>query len=809
MADGYFYLGKELAEGEDSISTDSPNYDYKVNHLTTHAMVLGMTGSGKTGLCLDMMEEAIGENVPLIIVDPKGDISNLSLLFPEFSAEDFAPWVNPTEAVKKGMSLEDYAADVANTWKKGTGSWGVTPEQIKNIKEKADLKIFTPGSSAGNRISILEGFKKPEGDFEADEEEMIEKIRNSVSALLALLDVDNDPLKSKPHILISNIIEHYWRLGRSLSIEDLIINLQKPPIRKMGVFDIDQVIDEKERTELAYEINNIVASPGFRFWTTGTPLNAEVLYTPTSGKVPVNIFYIAHLSDSERMFFLTLLLNEIVYWMRRQKGAGQLKYMFYMDEIFGYLPPYPKNPPSKQPLLTLLKQARAFGLGLVLATQNPKDIDYKGLTNMGTWFVGKLQAQGDRERVMEGLSGLTDAKGNPLDDSELNDIITRLGSRRFLVKNVHRAGVKRFQTRWAMSYLAGPLSREQVKSLTRDSKKASNAAQPPLQAAAFQSPVPQPAVPHAAAPPPPGAASAPGPGSVHLLSYEPKPGYAISAIYGRDPAPGSYYSSRIYLDGEVIFDEQKLGAYIRKPFYIIAPLMASVNWDDADIRETAVSFDQQPHPNIAGYEPLETEVNYTMLRRLQSSLKNHLFANLTLEAFANKELNLVSNPDESREAFKLRCRDVVEKSIDKELEKVKEKYERKIDRIEDRMEREEMGIARLKREHSSKRTEEFLSAGESVLGLLLGKSSRRGLSAAARKRRSTSAAAGRVKEKKARLSQLEEDLLELKEELEDKVADIEDELYEKADAVEPLEIRLEKNDIIISHLALLWMPVKK
>jgi hypothetical protein len=782
MPDGKFYLGRETSPKDQTLTDES--YLYKADHLTTHSIVFGMTGSGKTGLCVDLLEEAIEEDVPIIIIDPKGDLTNLALMFPDFSPEDFLPWVSPVEATKKGKSLEEYAADMAEKWKKGVGSWGIDAEYMRTIKDKADVKVFTPGSSAGMRISILEGFKKPEADFEDDEEGMVEKIRNTVSALLALLDVDNDPLKSKPHILISNIIEYYWRMGRSVTIEELIINIQKPPIKKLGVFDVDQLMDEKERTELSFQINNVIASPSFRFWTAGAPLSAETLYRKDGKKIPVNIFYIAHLSDNERMFFVTLLFNEIVYWIRRQSGSGNLKYLLYMDEIFGYLPPYPKNPPSKTPLLTLLKQARAFGLGVVLATQNPKDIDYKGLTNMGTWFVGKLLAEGDRERVMEGLGGVAMASGDSVKPSQLQDMIAALGSRRFLVKNVHAKGIKTFQTRWAMSYLAGPLTREQIKKLTGEQKKALKAQK--------------------AAAPQPEAAPKKKKSKVHVLPYAPKTDVPMEYLYDNSSAAGGYYSPHLYMDGEIIFDDNRMGLYVRKTYFVAAPIKASINWRKAALEEEPVEYDDEPAEGIDGFEPFKVQLNYSLVKRLQSSFKDFIFSNLSLELFANKELNLVSGVEETREAFGQRCRDVVEKMIDKEVEKKKDYYGTRIKRLQDRYEREELKVKKLESEHQSKRAEELVSAGESILGLLLGGRSRRGLSSAARRRRMTSSAATKVKMGKTKLAQLEEDIQALQEELEDKVADIEDSFYEKADDIKPLEVRLEKNDIIISRQALLW-----
>ncbi len=789
MADGMFYLGKELTGKGEELGKD---YLLDADDLTTHAMVLGMTGSGKTGLCLDLVEEAIEAEIPLIIIDPKGDITNLALMFPEFTAADFQPWVAPEEAEKKGITLEQYAAETAAKWKKGLESWGITKEKVQKIKDNADIRIFTPGSSTGLPISILEGFQKPDMAFEDDIEIMVERIQNAVSALLALLDVDNDPLKSKPHILISNIIEHYWRLGRSLSIEDLIVNLQNPPFKKLGAFDIDQLIEPKERAELAFKINNIIASPTFRFWTAGMPLAAETLYKRSNGRTPVNIFYIAHLTESERMFFLTLLLNEVVYWIRMQSGSSKLKYLFYMDEIFGYLPAYPQNPSSKKPLLLLLKQARAFGLGLILATQNPKDIDYKGLTNMGTWFIGKLQAEGDRERVMEGLSGLSTEAGQTISLNDVKQMMAALATRRFLVKNVHTAGLKTFQSRWAISYLAGPLSRPQLKLIAH---------KPEGTASSFMKPTPS----QTEAAYTPGAVTATtGQTGPHLLGYMPQTELALESFFDHSNPAGSYYAPELYMDGELIFDDTKLGIYVRKPFYLRTPIVEAPNWRNAQIKEEPIAMVPVAKPNAKGYEPINTKLNFTLMKRIQTSFKEFLFANLAMDFFINKDLNLASKGDETKEAFLQRCRDVVESSINKEVDKLKDTYAHKIERIEDRIQQEKLTVQNLEREHSSKRNEELLSIGESVLGLLMGSKARTGLSSAARKRRATSSVAGRVEVKKTKMSQLQEELQALQQELEDKVADIEDASFKKADNIEPLAIRLEKEDIIISRQAILW-----
>jgi hypothetical protein len=828
---GFFYLGKEFSLDSDKLMDQG--YLYNASDLTTHGVVFGMTGSGKTGLCIDLLEEAINEDIPVIIVDPKGDVANLALVFPELSPGDFKKWVSPAQAQREGKDLDTYAAEVAEKWEKGLNSWGINREDILPLQQKMDLRIFTPGSSAGMPVSIIQGFKAPGPELARDEEGLLEKIRNTVSALLSLLGIGADPLTSQPHILISNIIDHYWRLGRDLSLEELIINIQKPPFQRLGVFEVNQLMDEKERVELAFKINNIVAAPSFRFWKTGMPLSAGCLFEKKAGRVPVNIFYIAHLNDNERMFFLSLLLNDIVDWIRKQPGAVDLKYLFYMDEIYGYLPPYPQNPPSKNPLMILMKQARAFGLGVVLVTQNPKDIDYKALTNTGTWFIGKLQAEMDRERVMEGLRGILDASGDSLDTTEINNLLSSLKKRVFLVKNVHESGVKLFQTRWAISYLAGPLTREQIKELILTEKAVPQqvpmqqqwdvpspvpppgveAAQVPPYVPSFAPPrppySPPPPMPSAVPPPIPTAGPPPGPSSMptrsDLLPFAPQADTPIEYLYESSAdSQGKFYSPYLYLQGEVIFDDNQLGVYVRKKYFTSVPMDANIDWGESQLKETEVEYASVPDPAIMGYETLKTKLNYSTLRNMQSSFKNYLFSQHVLRLLINRDLKLVSEADESEESFRTRCREVVEKMIDKEIEHLKDTYERKIERLGDQIEREKIKVQKLQKEASSKRTEEFLSIGESVLGVLLGGKSVRGLATAARRRRSTASASDRAKLGKTKLSQLEEDILQLQEELEDKIADIEDKYYEKADKVEPFDIRLEKEDIIIARQSILW-----
>jgi len=465
-----FYLGRRYDPSTKKLTTDVVYYDSR--DLVTHAVVVGMTGSGKTGLCINLLEEAILDNIPAIIIDPKGDITNLMLTFPELRQEDFQPWINIDEARRAGMDIPQFAADVAQRWREGLASWGIVPDRMRWLKFASNMSIYTPGSDAGLPVSILASLAAPREGWEANEEGNREKIGAITTALLALVGRNAQPITDKEHVLVSNIFEYQWRRGMSPTLEDIILMVQKPPFQKLGVFPIDEYITEKQRAKLAMDLNNIVAAPSFQSWTNGDPMDIQSLLYLPDGRARVSIFYTAHLNDTERQFFMTLLLENMLSWMRMQSGTTSLRALLYIDEMFGYFPPYPFNPPTKQPILQLLKQARAFGLGLVLATQNPGDLDYKGLSNAGTWFIGRLQSEQDRQRVMTGLEALADVS-NEFNLKEINRLIADIPPRVFLMHNVHdRSGPEMLHTRWAMNYLRGPLTRQQINVLMADQKRA-------------------------------------------------------------------------------------------------------------------------------------------------------------------------------------------------------------------------------------------------------------------------------------------------------------------------------------------------
>ena len=466
---GSFYLGRRFDDAEEVITPDLVMYDAK--DLTTHAVCVGMTGSGKTGLCVSLLEEAAIDGIPAIVIDPKGDMGNLLLNFPGLSAADFRPWVDQSEAARKGMSTDEYASAVADSWKQGLGEWGQDKARVKRLRDSADFVIYTPGSSAGVPLNILGSFAAPEPSAMEDLDVLRERVSATVSGLLALVDVDADPVLSREHILLSNLFELAWSEGRNLDMASLIAEVQSPPIEKVGVMDLETFYPHKDRFELSMRLNNLLASPGFAGWMEGEPLAIQRLLWTEDGKPRISILSIAHLSDSERMFFVTILLNEVISWMRSQAGTPSLRALLYMDEVFGYFPPT-ANPPSKTPMLTLLKQARAFGVGVVLATQNPVDLDYKGLSNAGTWFLGRLQTERDKARVMDGLEGVSASSGAPFDRQKLERTLSGMKSRVFLMHNVHEEEPVLFHTRWAMSYLRGPLTRSQIQTLMSARKDA-------------------------------------------------------------------------------------------------------------------------------------------------------------------------------------------------------------------------------------------------------------------------------------------------------------------------------------------------
>ncbi len=685
---GVFYLGKSKAN-DDLLLYDSKD-------LVTHAVCVGMTGSGKTGLCINLLEEAAIDGIPAIIIDPKGDLCNLLLTFPNLAPEDFAPWV------EEGVD----AAQQAQLWKDGLAKWGEDGERIKRLRDAADFRIYTPGSNAGLPVSILKSFVAPPETIRQDNEALAERINTTVTSLLALIGIDADPVRSREHILLSNILNHEWFAGRDLDIAGLIQKVQTPPITKVGVMELDSYFPAEDRFELAMSLNHLLASPSFASWMEGESLDvAKFLHTQT-GKPRLSIFSIAHLSDAERMFFVSLLLNQVLGWMRTQSGTTSLRAILYMDEIFGYFPPV-ANPPSKLPLLTLLKQGRAFGLGVVLATQNPVDLDYKGLANTGTWFIGRLQTERDKARVLEGLEGIAVGTGQKFDKQAMEQLLAGLDKRIFLLNNVHDDAPEVFETRWALSYLRGPLTRAQIK-LLMDPLKGTTPSTP---AATVSAPAPSPV------------ASA-APKSAQVILPPEVTQYYIPVRSSAVENATLTYHPMLLGTAEVRYSNSKT-VEMTQQLNLLAAFAdgpAGLDWSQATAVDLPVE-DLESEPE-AGAQFAEVPAEATKAKSYASwrkDLASWIYRNQRLELLESPTLDIVSNPGESERDFRVRLQQIAREQRDEAVEKLRRKYAPKFEVLEDRKRRAEQAVERETEQAKGQKMQTAISFGATLLSSFLGR----------------------------------------------------------------------------------------
>jgi len=812
---GAFYLGKEYDLAKGRLLDNLVMYDAR--DLTTHGVCVGMTGSGKTGLCILLLEEAAIDHVPAIIIDPKGDITNLLLTFPDLRPQDFAPWINVDDARRKGLSPEEFAAKQAELWRSGLAEWGQDGARIRMLRDSADFVIYTPGSDAGVPVSILHSFAVPPLSWETDAELLRERIQGTVSALLGLVGIDADPVRSREHILLSNIFEHFWCQGEDLDLAKIILAIQNPPMRQLGVFDIDTFFPQKDRLGLAMSLNNLIAAPAFQSWLHGQPLDiAGFLATPT-GKPRHSIFYIAHLSDAERMFFVTMLLNQVITWMRTQPGTTSLRALVYMDEIFGFFPPV-ANPPSKQPMLTLLKQARAFGVGVLLTTQNPVDLDYKGLTNAGTWFIGRLQTERDKARVLEGLESASSQAGQSLDRAAFDRIISALGQRVFLLHNVHEDAPVVFQTRWALSYLRGPLTRDQIRRLKGDRM--------PEQVGA-------PAAAAAAAPAAPATApvAVPVPGSSALLHVPPSlatgfqqafipvqkgPSAAVSEIEQREGGPVEVVERRLlyrpsilglgrvhHVDARRGIDHHEQVALLAEP-----PRGAGVvAWERGRVLElTPHELTDQPEPD-ALFEPLpESIATVTAFNALKKDLTDYWYYNQSLTLFHSPLLKAYSQPGESERDFRTRLQQTAREQRDAEVDKISQKYAQRLATLKERLRRYEATLARKEADAAARQRETLVSVGESVVGLFMGRRATRVASTALSKHRQAQLKKIEVEEAEENVEAVRREIQELEEALQKETEAVRERWEQALVSFEEVPIKPRRSDVEVDLFALGWAP---
>ena len=780
---GIFYLGERV--DPKTLEKNGELFLYKSKHLTTHAAIIGMTGSGKTGLGIDIIEEAAIDSIPSIIIDPKGDMGNLLLTFPNLSKEELKPWVDTHEAANKGLSLDEYANKTAEVWENGIKSWHQDKDRIKKLKESADFTIYTPGSTAGVALSILSSFDVPSQEVLEDPDSFNSMLNTAVSGLLALIGVEADPLSSREYMLLSSIFAHFWKEGQSLSLPEIVGYISSPPFEKIGVLPLKSFYPQNDRLKLAMLLNNVLASPGFSSWVEGEKLDIQKLLYTDDAKPRVSILSISHLNDKQRMFFVTLFLNRYIDWMRKQSGTPNLRTILYMDEIFGFFPAT-SNPPSKEPMLLLLKQARAYGIGVVLATQNPIDLDYKGLSNIGSWFLGRLQTKQDKDRVIDGLVSSNNAS---LDKNEIENLLSSIKSRTFLFKSAKEDELTLFETRWVLSYLRGPITKNEIKKLMQTKKESGEEESVITQKE--------------------NAISDQLLKTLPILNEDIESYFLNLSVYKTDIV----YEPYMVFEGKVRFYNSSRGIDIEEKY--INRLYLDERADEFDFsylesaeEENRDKCDKKPLKNASFY-PLPSFVSSSSVRKLQKEFSDFLYYNKKLTLYRNKKLKIESKPDEQMRDFKIRVQELLREKYEEELEKLKEKYEAKEQKLQKRLQRAENRLEKEKDDVSSKTTDTILGFGMTLLDAFLGRKTikRSTATRAAGSLRS----AGRLFKEKEDVKRAQEEIEEINEE----IRKLEDELKDEIDAlsqvyqidnyeIESFYIKPRRSDIYDVDLYLCW-----
>ncbi len=798
---GVFYLGRKFDLAGRKLLDEDVLYDTK--DLTTHALCVGMTGSGKTGLCLALLEEAAIDGIPAICVDPKGDLGNLLLTFPNLQPGDFQPWIEPGEATRQGVELDVLASQTATKWREGLASWGQEPSRIQKFRDSVDINIYTPGSNIGLPLTVLKSFDAPPAAVIEDSETMREKVTGAASGLLTLLGIEADPLTSREHILLSNIFDKAWRDGKNLDLPELIRQIQTPPIKQIGVLDLESFFPTDKRVALAMNLNNLLASPAFAGWLEGEPLDIKRLLYTAEGKPRISILSIAHLNDTERMFFVTMLLGELLSWVRSQPGTSSLRALFYMDEVAGYFPPV-AVPPSKPPMLTLLKQARAFGLGIVLATQNPVDLDYKGLSNMGTWLLGRLQTQRDKDRVLDGLDWVASSRGIKFDRSSTDLQLSALGPRVFLMNNVRDDSTLIFQSRWAMSFLRGPLSRENIKSLMADRRTKSTQL-------------------HANS-----SVQGSGAGS-RLFSAD-----VSTVASGIRPIVPPDVNERFWVPQKVPKANAKMiyrPAILSQASLHFVRATSSIDyWQDysllvpcehglpdpvwstsVEIPPDRLELGIQPDDGLSFAELPPEMAAARSYKSWDKDLKEYLYRHYVVKIFSSAQLKRFSKPNQSESDARIEMAQLAREARDLEVEKLRAKYATKLKAFETKIAAAEQRLEKEKAQAKQETLQSMLNMGSSILGALLGNkvASKTNVSKAA----SAARGIGKAVQQRGDVGRVEETLESLQAEREQLEQECQAEIDQLSSAfsaenlqLETIEIPSKKSDIRVNLLTLVWIP---
>jgi hypothetical protein len=784
----------DLGRGDLYIGRDSDNEQpviYEADNLTTHGVIVGMTGSGKTGLGIDLIEEALLSQIPCLIIDPKGDMGNLALNFPDLKPADFEPWMDPATAKKEGRTPAELAEDTAERWKTGLESNEIGPDRMRHLAEGSQVTVYTPGSGAGVSLNVLGSMAVPALDWDTQAETIRDEIEAIVSSLLVLADIESDPVSGPEHIFLSNLIEAFWTQGKDLDLETLIGQIPKPPFRKLGVFDVDTFFPAKERMDLALKLNGLLASPSFATWMEGEPLDIESMLAGGEA-TKAAVVYMSHLSDSERQFLVTLLLSKMVTWIRTQPGTSELRALIYMDEVFGFVPPT-AEPPSKKPILTILKQARAHGVGMVLSTQNPVDLDYKAMSNAGTWMIGRLQTENDKRRILEGL----ESASGTVDVDRFDKLISDLDKRQFVLHSTKLADPVVFASRWAMSYLAGPLTRDQVASLMAD-----------RQTRESPSPIADPiAAPETRLVDDETTSVAPEVAEGISVKYL-DPGAPWAAKVGADPT-GFRYEAGVAATVQLLYDETKAGLSHAETYEaVIFPVDEIIDFGEVtQVDHEDRDFLDRAREGMTFGMPSEKLHTKTFWSDLERSLETYLVANRPVEILANESLGIYSRVDESETEFHRRCQEVSEEAADEEIRKLHDRFQTRIERVKDEISKAEVRVRELEGEAAAKQQNELISGAGDLLGALLGGRKRSNpLGRAADRRAATTRARTRVDTAWDRLTDKQQALVELEDELADEISSIAERYAGMADEIEALEVGLEKADIQVADLKLIWIP---
>jgi hypothetical protein len=770
---GLFYLGKRFDLASNSRLSDLILYDSR--DLVTHAVVLGMTGSGKTGLGITLLEEAAIDGVPVLAIDPKGDLTNLLLTFPNLAASDFAPWMDQAEASRQQMTVDAYADQVANRWRAGLAEWDQDSGRIARLMDAAAVRVYTPGSRAGTPLAVLGHMGQSRHEAAEDAQA---RIAATAAGLLGLIGMTDVQPHSREQALVAAILQSRPS-DADTDLAWLVQQIQHPSFENVGVLDVETFYPARERQDLALRFNSVLAAPGFDLWSTGEPLQAaSLLFTP-EGRPRIAIISIAHLDEPQRMLVVSLTLNAMLQWTRRQTGTSSLRALVYMDEVAGYLPPV-ANPPSKAPILTLLKQARAYGVGLTLATQNPVDLDYKALSNIGTWFLGKLQTERDKARVLDGLEGIAGG----LDRQTIDRSLSTLRARVFLMHNVHESGPVAFETRWALSYLRGPMSREELQRLL--APDASQSETPTPVGVTANQPSPKPAVPA-----------------------------GVREYFLKGAATPTTYRPVLYGAARIHYTDARRGVDIVRSLQAAVPFVEGaipIDWQRAD--DSVDSPDSLIEPKTM------PSATYGSLPKAALDPKqyvdwSHDFADWIVQSqplrmFSAPSLKLLSEPAESERDFRIRTQQAARELRDAAVERLRARFAPKVARLTDKKRKAEELVAREQQQVGQQKLQTAVSLGATMLGALMG---RRSVSLSTLGRATTAArGVGRsmkeaqdVERAEVKLQEAEAEIAALNEELEREIAALEHTADVSA-PIDVIEIKPKRGNVDVRLVALAWQP---